>query len=214
MIGRKKGHLVSEETRRKISLANKGHIAWNKGLKGYKAGKEHYFYGKHRSEKTRQKISKRLKGNIPWNKGKKGIPSKRKGKKLSREWREKLSKAHKGKKPSIEHRKKISDALKGEKSYRWKGGITEENIRIRRSIEYRLWREAVFARDGWTCQKCGARKGGLNAHHIFNFADYPELRFALDNGITLCRKCHIEFHKKYGEKNNTKGQLEEFLVKN
>jgi len=105
---------------------------------------------------------------------------------------------------------------KGEKSGNWKGGITPENKRIRTGIEFRLWREAVFARDNWTCQKCGVKSGNgeavyLHSHHILNFADYPEVRFAIDNGITLCENCHRVFHKKYGRKNNIKEQLKEFL---
>jgi hypothetical protein len=48
-------------------------------------------------------------------------------------------------------------------------------------------------------------------HHINNFADYPELRFALNNVITLSKKAHEEFHKMYGKQNNTKEQLLEFL---
>jgi len=99
----------------------------------------------------------------------------------------------------------------GKLNGRWKGGITPENMKIRKSIEYRLWREAVFARDNWTCQKYGIQGGKLHPHHIYNFADYPELRFAIDNGITLSKKAHQEFHKIYGKRNNTKSQLEEFL---
>jgi len=91
-------------------------------------------------------------------------------------------------------------------------GKTSENYRIRRSIEFRLWRESVFARDNWTCQKYGIKGGKLHPHHILNFSDHPELRFAIDNGVTLSEKAHKEFHKIYGFNNNTKGQLLEFLA--
>ena len=74
----------------------------------------------------------------------------------------------------------------------------------------RLWREAVFARDNWTCQKTKIRGDELIAHHIQNFSDFPELRFAIDNGITFSKEAHFEFHKIYGYKNNTKEQVDEF----
>jgi 5-methylcytosine-specific restriction endonuclease McrA len=92
-------------------------------------------------------------------------------------------------------------------------GSTDENSKLRNSIDMRLWREAVFARDNYTCQKSDKKGGVLRAHHIYNFAKYPELRFAINNGITLSEKEHNKFHKKYGRKNNTPEQLQEFLKK-
>ena len=74
----------------------------------------------------------------------------------------------------------------------WKGSITDENKMARKTLEYKLWREAVFTRDDWTCQECGERGGELHPHHIKPFALFPELRTAIDNGITLCRKCHTK----------------------
>ena len=69
--------------------------------------------------------------------------------------------------------------------------ITPINIKIRSSLEYKLWRRAVFERDNYNCIWCGNNKGGnLNADHIKSFALYPELRFAIDNGRTLCIDCH------------------------
>lgn len=107
----------------------------------------------------------------------------------------KSKRSHLGIRQTIQSRLKISAKLKGEKSYLWKGGLTERNKSIRNGIETRLWREAVFARDNWTCRKCPNRGGRLNAHHIKPFAQYPELRFAIDNGLTLCKKCHKKEHK-------------------
>lgn len=91
---------------------------------------------------------------------------------------------------SIEHRIKIADAQRGEKSHCWKGGKVRAKEVIRQSIEFRLWREAVFARDNYTCQFCGQRGGKIQADHIKMFAYHPELRFAIDNGRTLCIPCH------------------------
>jgi len=97
------------------------------------------------------------------------------------------------------------------KHWNWQGGINPEAMKIRRSMENRLWRESVLIRDNWTCQKTNIRGGNLVAHHINNFSEYVELRFAIDNGITLSKKAHINFHKKYGFKHNTREQIEEFL---
>lgn len=96
----------------------------------------------------------------------------------------------KGKRHTEETRKKLSEIRKGEKSTHWKGGITPLNHLIRNSIEYRLWCEAIFARDAWTCRECKQIGGELHAHHIKPFAKLPDLRFAIDNGLTLCKRCH------------------------
>lgn len=117
----------------------------------------------------------------------------------------------KGRVQSMKSRLKRSNAMKGEKNHSWKGGITPENYKIRHSIEFRLWREAVFARDNWTCQKTKIKGGKLNPHHIQNFSQYPKLRTSIENGITLSETAHKEFHKKYGIKNNNKEQIIEFL---
>lgn len=60
--------------------------------------------------------------------------------------------------------------------------------------EYRAWRRTVFQRDGYTCTVCGKHGGTLNAHHIKPWADYPELRFDVANGTTLCESCHESEH--------------------
>lgn len=78
---------------------------------------------------------------------------------------------------------------------RWRGGAIDDNAVQRRSTEYKQWRDAVFTRDDYTCQFCGRRGGEINAHHIKRFAEYPELRTSLSNGITLCVDCHKAVHR-------------------
>lgn len=78
----------------------------------------------------------------------------------------------------------------GENHPLWKGGLTELSLRIRHSARYREWRESIFKRDNYTCQGCGKIGGNLNADHLKPFSLYPELRFDLSNGRTLCIECH------------------------
>lgn len=61
--------------------------------------------------------------------------------------------------------------------------------RLRKSRDYRIWRIAVLERDNYICIWCGLTEN-LQADHIKKFVDYPELRFAIDNGRTLCVDCH------------------------
>lgn len=181
-----------------------------KFVKGHKAydttGKRPLFHGNSTSF---------TKGTKAWNDGKPmsdeakekmiaskiGKPAHNKGKKMSVEQREKLSAAHAGKKRPY---------CSGENSSLWKGGITSINLAIRSSLEYKLWRTAVFERDKYTCIWCGAKfiKGvtgrvAIHADHIKPFAHYPELRFAIDNGRTLCAPCHRTTDT-YGYKANKK----------
>ena len=91
---------------------------------------------------------------------------------------------------------------KGENCHFWKGGISSENRKQRSSKEWRVWREDVFKRDNYTCQDCGAKSGNgktvpLHPHHIKQFAFYPELRFDVGNGITLCEPCHKKIKHDY-----------------
>jgi hypothetical protein len=112
-------------------------------------------------------------GNIPWNKG---IPVP---------------------KESI---KKMRDGLRiwcEEGGYypNWKGGISRAYKNGYYSIAYKRWRKEVFERDNYSCQECGAQSGigkygYLTPHHIKSFAKYPELRYEVSNGITLCEDCH------------------------
>jgi HNH endonuclease len=59
--------------------------------------------------------------------------------------------------------------------------------------KYRAWRKAVMGRDQHTCRDCGAKEK-IGAHHIKAWKDYPELRYEVLNGITLCESCHLNAH--------------------
>lgn len=118
----------------------------------------------------------------------------------------------------LRHGEEARIRMTGKNNPLWKGGITPENEKIRHSPKFKEWRLAVFERDNYTCQGCGDDKGhNLRAHHILNFAEYPELRFDIDNGITLCNKCHDfqtkgSFHNIYGTRNNNKIQLNNYII--
>lgn len=98
----------------------------------------------------------------------------------------------------------------GDCHYRWKGGVSSFCNQIR-SLELAIeWREKVFGRDRYTCQNCGVVGGKLNAHHIkplhellveYAVADVESAKtcaclWDINNGITLCKKCHLSIHGK------------------
>ena len=121
--------------------------------------------------------------------GKKGRPNGRLGRKHTPATRALMSIISKERTP------------RGAAHYAWKGGTKVLKQGDRGTAEYRAWRKAVFERDEYTCQICTFYTGGgnLQAHHIKSYADYPELRYAVDNGVTLCEYHHQnEVH--YGRK--------------
>jgi hypothetical protein len=160
--------MLTEKHKKNISI----------GCKRAGAGK--WMLGRSLSIQHKQNIGRSLKGIM-------------KGKKLSPEHIEKLRKSHLGKKPAPltpEGLRKLREIRKGSKSNLWKGGLTDQNKILRSSSYWKEWRKAVYERDNYTCQECKIRGGKLHPHHIKPFAKFPELRFEISNGITLCEMCH------------------------
>ncbi len=79
----------------------------------------------------------------------------------------------------------------GEKAPAWKGGKTREQRFARQTHEYKVFRASVLRRDRRMCRECGST-GHLEIHHIKGFTRNPELRFDLNNVITLCVSCHAK----------------------
>ena len=77
--------------------------------------------------------------------------------------------------------------------------------------EYKEWRTKVYERDGYVCQICGETKSGsFNAHHLDGWDQHPDKRLDVDNGVTLCKACHMEFHLIYKYGGNKKEQFHFF----
>ena len=66
--------------------------------------------------------------------------------------------------------------------------------RDRNDPRYTGWRTSVFNRDNYKCQLCGVG-GYVIAHHINSWSKFPDERFDIENGITLCRDCHKREHR-------------------
>jgi 5-methylcytosine-specific restriction endonuclease McrA len=98
---------------------------------------------------------------------------------------------------------------RGKRNPKWRGGKTALALLIRTSGRYRVWREAVFARDSYTCVHCGVHSGNghriwLNADHVvplshlmtqhklltFEDAEQCAALWDVSNGRTLCVECH------------------------
>lgn len=84
----------------------------------------------------------------------------------------------------------------------------EERARDRIDIITSRWSYKVRKRDSFSCQICSHNRNTV-AHHIFSYGKYPKLRTDLSNGVTLCKDCHIDFHRHYGYGENN---LDQFLT--
>ena len=175
-----RGMKQSNETKKKISQANLRHAV---------------------SVETRKKISNNLLGKPVW----------ATGKKFTEKHRKNLSLSHKFYLMPEKQKEKISLSLKnfydkgGKNHWNWQGGITKFRVKIWHSKEYKLWRETVFRRDNYSCIWCSKKGGKLEADHIKPFSLYPALRFAIDNGRTLCRPCHLKTDT-YGGRTNSRNK--------
>lgn len=176
---------MSFETRLKIANANRKRLV---------------------SKETRDKMRDKKLGHYVSKKTRYLMSLKRIGIKHNKSWNNKVGLGNKGKVRTLETRMKISKSKKfvksnycGNKNHFWRGGVSKKNWIIRKSIKYRKWRECVFVRDNYTCKDCGMVGGKLEAHHIKSFSKYPILRFDINNGKTLCIKCHKKTDN-YGNK--------------
>ena len=109
------------------------------------------------------------------------------------------------KKGHIPHSKIHPEIMpRGENNHRWVSDrnklqrYNDEN-KDRRSSAYNAWRKQVWLRDGFKCKISNTDcKGRLEAHHILGYKEYSELRYEVNNGITLCHFHHPK--KKEDEK--------------
>jgi 5-methylcytosine-specific restriction endonuclease McrA len=107
----------------------------------------------------------------------------------------------------------MAECMSGPNNPSYNHSWTEKDRVNERTIpEYKAWRRAVYERDNCTCQVTGRRGCLLEAHHIESYDVNPDLRLDENNGVTLSREVHREFHRRYGKGRNTRAQYEEFIA--
>jgi len=147
------------------------------------------------SKHTKEALFKMTQSHLGQNKGKKRPP-------FSKEWRDNMSKGRMGVKISREcslaksirqlgkkHKPHVRGELHG--NYKKDRTLLKKDPRKDLDTKYKYWMLEVKKRDGWNCRfQSSDCKGRLEAHHIFNWIDYVELRYIVNNGITLCHFHH------------------------
>lgn len=195
-----KGKTLSEIHKQRLSESHKKQIPWfiKRGIKNYTNSGTFKKGGRMPSLEDRKKTKESL-----IKKYANGYIAPMKGRKHSEETKIKIGLTGTGRpawnkglntgiKPWLG--KKRPD-IAGKNCYNWKGGVTTADSLIRGGIEIKSWRSLVFKRDNYRCLGCGERGCELNADHIYPFSKYIRLRFDINNGQTLCKKCHIQKSK-------------------
>ena len=105
-----------------------------------------------------------------------------------------------------------SDYLVGENNPNWNGILTKEDRMSRRLLPgYSEFTQYVRLRDKFTCRKCSEPNSSV-VHHLNSYHWDTENRVNPDNCVTLCAECHKEFHTRYGYRDNTRQQFEDYLI--
>ena len=92
-----------------------------------------------------------------------------------------------------------SEGNRGENNPMWNSELSDdERYRRRRFFEYNEWVVSVHSKCDYTCFICEVRGAPiLHAHHIVPYSKDEGLRTDLENGVTLCKECHIKYHREY-----------------
>lgn len=197
MSALRKGIKRPVEVGKKISIAKKGvktgivpmnsfkkgQAPWNKGKPGYKLAL---------SQERREELSRQAAfiGRLPWSMDRRErhrqrilLNPIRLGTTTSKEAGAKLSASQKNRfaGDKNKHPRWIADRSK----------LNISNVRPMNDWRAREWSRAIKNRDGWRCKIVNDNcSGKLEAHHILPWSKFPELRYELNNGITLCHFLH------------------------
>lgn len=159
-------------------------------------------------------VAEKTKGRIAWNRG---IPLKEETKLKLRECNLGKPSPTKGKVLSLETKIKLSCSNRDLTVAQFDHFTTPINESDRVKIKKSDLRNKCFQYADFSCDVCLIKGGKLNAHHLYSFSAFPQLRFEVTNLVCLCLSCHQEFHNRFGTKNNTKEQYiifkESYVVK-
>jgi 5-methylcytosine-specific restriction endonuclease McrA len=95
-----------------------------------------------------------------------------------------------------EAREKMIKTISGSGHWNWQGGITPKAQKERNNYKFKQWRYGVFGKDNFTCRMCGKRSTYIQAHHILPWSKFPKFRYDVNNGVVLCKNCHLSIKNK------------------